>query len=222
MPRSWRGDEAVALLTSRFGPCATATAGHTTAEERNARRRGEVSFHPVLREIAEYPNSFGPLGPKDERIETDCYTLCTGPARPGTPSNGSGSAGKTSTTSSRRCARCFAPAGAAGRNGRSAAAPSRRTSSSCCSRAGSSPTRIRIRQRRQVLARRGGRIELAIEPRAGRHALYVRQALRLAPGPNCLILCRRYRTQSWSINIPHWGRTGSCRRALRERRLPSG
>jgi hypothetical protein len=32
----------------------------------------------VLREIAEYPNSFGPLGPKDERIETARYTLCMG------------------------------------------------------------------------------------------------------------------------------------------------
>jgi hypothetical protein len=32
----------------------------------------------VLREIAEYPNSFGPLGPMDERIETDRYTLCMG------------------------------------------------------------------------------------------------------------------------------------------------
>jgi hypothetical protein len=32
----------------------------------------------VLREIAEYPNSFGPLGPQDERIETDRYTLCMG------------------------------------------------------------------------------------------------------------------------------------------------
>jgi len=30
------------------------------------------------REIAEYPNSFGPLGPKDERIETRRYTLCMG------------------------------------------------------------------------------------------------------------------------------------------------
>jgi len=35
----------------------------------------------VLREIAEYPNSFGPLGPKDERIETDRYTLCMGVAK---------------------------------------------------------------------------------------------------------------------------------------------
>jgi hypothetical protein len=35
----------------------------------------------VLREIAEYPNSFGPLGPKDERIETDRYTLCMGPGK---------------------------------------------------------------------------------------------------------------------------------------------
>jgi hypothetical protein len=32
----------------------------------------------VLREIAEYPNSFGPLAPGDERIETDRYTLCVG------------------------------------------------------------------------------------------------------------------------------------------------
>jgi hypothetical protein len=32
----------------------------------------------VLREVAEYPNSFGPLGPRDERIETDRYTLCMG------------------------------------------------------------------------------------------------------------------------------------------------
>src|SRR5919204_3339061 len=30
----------------------------------------------MLREIAEYPNSFGPLGPADERIVTDRYTLC--------------------------------------------------------------------------------------------------------------------------------------------------
>jgi hypothetical protein len=32
----------------------------------------------VLREVAEYPNSFGPLGPGDERIETGRYTLCLG------------------------------------------------------------------------------------------------------------------------------------------------
>jgi hypothetical protein len=32
----------------------------------------------VLREVAEYPNSFGPLGPADERIETGRYTLCMG------------------------------------------------------------------------------------------------------------------------------------------------
>jgi hypothetical protein len=30
----------------------------------------------VLREVAEYPNSFGPLGPNDERIDTGRYTLC--------------------------------------------------------------------------------------------------------------------------------------------------
>ena len=32
----------------------------------------------MLRELAEYPNSFGPLGPRDERIETGRYTLCMG------------------------------------------------------------------------------------------------------------------------------------------------
>ena len=32
----------------------------------------------MLREIAEYPNSFGPLGPRDERIDTGRYTLCLG------------------------------------------------------------------------------------------------------------------------------------------------
>ena len=35
----------------------------------------------MLREIAEYPNSFGPLGPRDERIETDRYTLWMGPGK---------------------------------------------------------------------------------------------------------------------------------------------
>ena len=35
----------------------------------------------MLREIAEYPNSFSPLGPNDERIETDRYTLCMGPGK---------------------------------------------------------------------------------------------------------------------------------------------
>ena len=30
----------------------------------------------MLREVAEYPNSFGPLGPRDERIDTGRYTLC--------------------------------------------------------------------------------------------------------------------------------------------------
>src|SRR5581483_3548654 len=32
----------------------------------------------VLREVAEYPNSFVALGPRDERIETPRYTLCMG------------------------------------------------------------------------------------------------------------------------------------------------
>jgi len=35
----------------------------------------------LLCELAEYPNSFGPLGPKDERIETHRYTLCMGHGR---------------------------------------------------------------------------------------------------------------------------------------------
>ncbi len=32
----------------------------------------------MLREVAEYPNSFGPLGPGDERVDTERYTLCMG------------------------------------------------------------------------------------------------------------------------------------------------
>ena len=32
----------------------------------------------MLREVAEYPNSFGPLARGDERIETGRYTLCVG------------------------------------------------------------------------------------------------------------------------------------------------
>jgi hypothetical protein len=32
----------------------------------------------VLRELAEYPNSYGPLGPRDERIDTDRFTLWMG------------------------------------------------------------------------------------------------------------------------------------------------
>ncbi len=35
----------------------------------------------MLREIAEYPNSFGPLGPNEERIQTERFTLCMGPGR---------------------------------------------------------------------------------------------------------------------------------------------
>jgi len=35
----------------------------------------------VLREVAEYPNSFSPLGPEDERIDTGRYTLCLGAGR---------------------------------------------------------------------------------------------------------------------------------------------
>ena len=33
----------------------------------------------MLREVAEYPNCFGPLGPGAERVETTRYTLCMGP-----------------------------------------------------------------------------------------------------------------------------------------------
>lgn len=35
----------------------------------------------MLRELAEYPNSYAPLGPHDERIETGRYTLCMGQGR---------------------------------------------------------------------------------------------------------------------------------------------
>lgn len=35
----------------------------------------------MLREVAEYPNSFGPLGPLDERIESERYTLCMAAGR---------------------------------------------------------------------------------------------------------------------------------------------
>ena len=37
------------------------------------------SVRLVLREVAEYPNSFGPLAWGDERIDTGRYTLCLGP-----------------------------------------------------------------------------------------------------------------------------------------------
>ena len=33
----------------------------------------------MLREVAEYPNCFGPAGPGGERVETERYTLCLGP-----------------------------------------------------------------------------------------------------------------------------------------------
>ena len=101
----------------------------------------------MLREVAEYPNSFGPLGPRDERIETGRYTLCLG-------------AGKTWNTVQRQRfaleevddvlaevrAALRERGRAAARSGRSAA---RRPpgSSTRCSSAGSSPTRIRTRSR---------------------------------------------------------------------------
>jgi hypothetical protein len=34
----------------------------------------------MLREVAEYPNSFGPVGPGSDRIDTGRYTLCLGAA----------------------------------------------------------------------------------------------------------------------------------------------
>src|SRR5215210_1329552 len=42
---------------------------------------GSRAARAVLREVAEYPNSFAPLGPNDERIETDRFTLCIGQGR---------------------------------------------------------------------------------------------------------------------------------------------
>jgi hypothetical protein len=35
----------------------------------------------MLREVAEYPNSFVPLGPRDERVETSRFTLCMAAGR---------------------------------------------------------------------------------------------------------------------------------------------
>ena len=101
----------------------------------------------MLREIAEYPNSFGPLGPDDERIETDRYTLCMG-------------AGKTWNTVQRQrfaadevdevlaeVRALLRERGRPRRSGRSAARPRRRASSTCCSSAGSSATATRTRSR---------------------------------------------------------------------------
>ena len=39
---------------------------------------GSGTLEPIMREIAEYPNAFGPLGPTDERLETDRFTLWMG------------------------------------------------------------------------------------------------------------------------------------------------
>ena len=39
----------------------------------------------MLREVAEYPNSFGPLSPGAERIETPRYTLVLGVGSTWTP-----------------------------------------------------------------------------------------------------------------------------------------
>ena len=35
----------------------------------------------MLREVAEYPNCFGPVGPSSQRLETARYTLCMGPGK---------------------------------------------------------------------------------------------------------------------------------------------
>jgi hypothetical protein len=42
---------------------------------------GSHLSHSVLREVAEYPNSFVELRPGQERIETDRYTLCMEPSK---------------------------------------------------------------------------------------------------------------------------------------------
>ena len=119
----------------------------------------------MLREIAEYPNSFGPLGPRDERIETDRYTLWMG-------------SGKNWNTVQRQrldpdeidetldeVRTLLRERGRDGRNGRSAARRDRRTSSTGSSSAGSSATRSRTpwrsfsrthrrRHRPEIVARR--------------------------------------------------------------------
>ena len=52
------------------------SAGNRQSPDRRLRSRFEGRIPNVLREVAEYPNSFGPLGSKDERIDTGRYTLC--------------------------------------------------------------------------------------------------------------------------------------------------
>ena len=77
----------------------------------------------MLREVAEYPNCFGPHrapGPR-KRIETPAlHALPRARARPGTPSSGSASRLTSSTTCSRRSAATCASAGGRRRSGRSA------------------------------------------------------------------------------------------------------
>jgi hypothetical protein len=57
--------------------------GH--GERKGTPRSPDIASDRVLREIAEYPNSFGPLAQGDERIEDrPLHALRTAPGRPGT------------------------------------------------------------------------------------------------------------------------------------------
>ena len=123
---------------------------HMTDAERSELARlvqGRRADRLMLREVAEYPNSFGPLGPQDERIETPRYTLCMGAgldlehgAAPALPRR----------TRSTRCSRRCAPAARARAHATQwevGSAARRRAWSSCCSSAGSSGTAIRTPSR---------------------------------------------------------------------------
>ena len=114
----------------------------------------------MLREVAEYPNSFGPLDPPTSGSTAGGTRSAWAPARRGTPCNGSASPSPTSATCSRRCALPCVSVDARRRSGRSAAPPRRDSSTRCSSGAScttgtpmpsrsSSPT-----SRRRVLQRR--------------------------------------------------------------------
>ena len=102
----------------------------------------------MLREVAEYPNSFGPLGPLDERIETARFTLCMGPGvawntlqRQHFQAAAVDEVLDEVRSLLRERGRIRRP------SGRSAARPSRLASWSSCSGAGSCTIAIRTRSR---------------------------------------------------------------------------
>ena len=78
-----RGDAVAAALVRRLGRAARGGRGGRPGLGAHARPLRLPAPRPgadlMLREVAEYPNCFGPLGPGSERIETPRYTLCLGP-----------------------------------------------------------------------------------------------------------------------------------------------